>query len=183
LDYKSTYLCGDCRKNPPAFDGVRAVGYYQDILKDIIHIFKYRGKVGVGKHLIALMNQSYREKWDLISFDAIIPVPLHSRRLKEREFDQALILAKGISKRQNIPLMYGNLVRQRWTESQTNLAKKERAHNVKGAFSLRNPDRVRGLRILLIDDVYTTGATISECAKVLKKTKAQHVYAFTIARA
>lgn len=183
LDYTPDYLCGDCRKNLPLFDGIKAVGYYQGVLKDIIHLFKYRGKVGLGPYLIDLMNQAYQEKWADNSFDVIIPVPLHRKRLREREFDQALILAKGISKDQGIPLIYGNLIRHRWTESQTSLSKKERRHNVKGAFSLRNPDQIRGLRVLLIDDVYTTGATITECAKVLKKAKAKQLYVFTIARA
>lgn len=176
------YLCGDCRKNPPPFNGVKAVGYYRGVLKEIIHLFKYQGKTGLSKYLIELMNQTYKEKWVDNSFDAIIPVPLHRKRLREREFDQALILAKGISKHQGIPLIYGNLTRERWTESQTNLSKGDRWHNVKKAFGLRNPDQIRGLRILLIDDVYTTGATISECAVVLKKAKAKQIYAFTLAR-
>ena len=183
LDYSPAYLCGDCRKNPPSFEKASAVGYYRGVLKDIIHLFKYQGKRGLGRDLVKLMNQAYKEKWDGYSFDAIIPVPLHRKRLREREFDQALILAKGISKSQGIPLIYGNLFRHRWTESQTNLSKEERWRNVKGAFSLRNPTRVRDLRLLLIDDVYTTGATITECAKVLKKAKAKEVNVFTLARA
>ena len=135
LDYSPAYLCGDCRKNPPSFEKASAVGYYRGVLKDIIHLFKYQGKRGLGRDLVKLMNQAYKEKWDGYSFDAIIPVPLHRKRLREREF------------------------------------------------SLRNPTRVRDLRLLLIDDVYTTGATITECAKVLKKAKAKEVNVFTLARA
>jgi ComF family protein len=183
LDYNPAYLCGDCQLNPPPFEANRAIGYYQGILREIIHLFKYQGKVGLGKYLADLMNQAYPQKWPRESFDVIIPVPLHIKKLSEREFDQALILAKGISQLQGIPLIYGNLVRKRWTESQATLDKKGRWSNVKGAFSLRNPEAIKGQKILLVDDVYTTGATIKECAAVLKEAKAKEIYVYTLARA
>lgn len=112
----------------------------------------------------------------------VLPVPLHPKRLKEREFNQSLLLAKEISRTLKIPLIPDNLQRIRWTRPQIELKGEERLTNVKGAFKLKAPKAVEGKFFLLIDDVYTTGATVRECSKVLKKAGAEKVYVFTLAR-
>jgi ComF family protein len=115
--------------------------------------------------------------------DMIIPVPLHIKRLRQRGFNQALLLGSGLSERHNIQLSCGNLVRVRPTRPQVELTGDERIKNVKGAFSLRNPAEVEARHIVLVDDVFTTGATMNECAAVLKKSGAAQVTALTLARA
>jgi len=112
----------------------------------------------------------------------IMAVPLHPKRLREREFNQSILLAREISKALKLPLILNNLQRIRWTRPQIELKGKERLMNVKGAFTLRDPKEVKGKSILLIDDVYTTGATVQECSKVLKKAGAEKIYVLTLAR-
>ena len=112
----------------------------------------------------------------------VLPVPLHPKRLRERDFNQSLILAKEISKAVGIPLIIDNLQRIRWTRPQIELKGEERLINVKGAFALKNHKAIEGKSILLIDDVYTTGATVRECSKILKKAGVEKVYVLTLAR-
>jgi len=114
--------------------------------------------------------------------DLAIPVPLHRQRLRQRGFNQALILAHGISERFSVPLLYDNLTRLRSTRPQVELSGHERTENVKGAFGLARPSEVRDKRILLIDDVFTTGATMNSCAKVLRRAGAKDVVALAVAR-
>ncbi len=115
--------------------------------------------------------------------DMIMPVPLHAKRLRQRGFNQALLLAHRMSERHGLPLVYDNLIRQRSTRPQVELKGDERIKNVKGAFTLRQPGKVEEKNIILVDDVFTTGATMNECAQVLKQAGATHVTAFTLARA
>jgi ComF family protein len=119
----------------------------------------------------------------LRDIDVILPVPLHGRRLYERGFNQALLLADRIGSRFSLPVCYDNLVRIRPTRPQVELSGRDRVKNVAGAFSLIAPLAVKNCRVLLIDDVFTTGATMNECAKVLKRAGAAHVAALTLARA
>lgn len=119
----------------------------------------------------------------LLNIDMIMPVPLHPKRLRQRGFNQALLLAHRISMRHDIPLVYDNLARVRPTRPQVELTGEERVKNVAGAFSLRFPEIVENKHILLIDDVFTTGATMNECAAVLKSAGAEQVTACTLARA
>jgi len=111
-----------------------------------------------------------------------MPVPLHKKRLRLRGFNQALLLAHGVSLRFRIPLNYDNLVRTRYTRPQVELSGRERAENVRGAFDLIRSAEVCEKKILLIDDVFTTGATMNECAKVLKDAGARSVTVLTLAR-
>ena len=113
----------------------------------------------------------------------IVPVPLHSKKLRERGFNQSLILAKEISKKFAVSLDFMTLRRNINTEPQISLGKKERESNVHGVFSVTDPDKVKGQRIILVDDVYTSGSTVKECARVLMKNKAAAVVVVTLARA
>jgi ComF family protein len=119
----------------------------------------------------------------IADIDAVIPVPLHVGRLKHRGFNQSLLLAHRISERFRIPLLFDQLVRTRPTRPQVELSGEERTKNVSGAFAVRNPQTQNDKRIVLVDDVFTTGATMNECASVLKTAGASHVFAVTLARA
>jgi ComF family protein len=148
-------------------------------LQEAICLFKFRGKVALAPALAQLMV----DRLPLFdSVDLVIPVPLHPKRLREREFNQSLLLADRIARRLGLPLSYANLVRIAPAPAQTTLSRKRRLKNLRGAFAVRRPDAIAGKRILLIDDVFTTGATVNECAKTLRKAGAGDVFALTLAR-
>jgi ComF family protein len=115
--------------------------------------------------------------------DLVMPVPLHPTRLREREFNQSLLLADSVARRMSTPLCYTNLIRIRDNPAQTSLPRSTRLTNLRRSFHVRRPDAVRGRRILLVDDVLTTGTTLNECAKALRQAGAGDVYAVTLARA
>jgi ComF family protein len=119
----------------------------------------------------------------LSHIDMVMPVPLHRKRLRQRGFNQALLLAHRMSEQYGIPLVFDNLERVRPTRPQVELSGEERVKNVTGAFALRFPKKVEDKHILVIDDVFTTGATMNECAGVLKSAGAEQVTACTLARA
>ncbi len=114
--------------------------------------------------------------------DVVLPVPLHPIRLRQREFNQSLLLAHELSRELRLPLLFDILERNRWTRPQVELDGEERRKNVRKAFSIKRPEQIERLRVLLIDDVYTTGATVNECARVLKKAGAKAVHVLTLAR-
>lgn len=116
------------------------------------------------------------------SIDVIMPVPLHPRRLREREFNQSLLLADRIAQHLRIPLSFTHLIRTMPSPPQTTLSRKERLRSLRGAFVLRRPDAIIGKRILLVDDVFTTGATMNECAKALRQAGSGDVVVLTLAR-
>jgi len=115
--------------------------------------------------------------------DFIVPVPLHRKRLKERGFNQAQLLGRVLAKHWRINLSVHNLRRVRWTEPQIGLCAADREQNVRGAFQVADPVQFEGRRLLLLDDVYTTGSTVGECARTLKRAGAEEVRVVTVARA
>ena len=119
----------------------------------------------------------------IADYSLIIPVPLHSKRLRERGFNQSVILAKEISERFHISLDFLTLRRHIYTEAQINLGRKDREANVKGVFSVSNSEKIQGQRIILVDDVYTSGSTAKECTRVLMQSNAESVAILTLARA
>ena len=177
------HLCGACFTSESYFTKARAVGYYEGVLQEEIHQFKYNRKTFLAKHLGALMANYDLDSSNFKSYDFMIPVPLHFKRLRERGFNQALSLARYVGKRYDTPVDFKSLKRTRWEGPQVNLGKTERERNVKGAFVLYNKNKFTGKDILLIDDVYTSGATVNECAKVLKKAGVASVDVFTLSRA
>jgi ComF family protein len=180
LSYSPEFECGTCRNDPPLFDQALSIGYFEGPLREAIHQFKYRPCRSLGRPLGDWMVQQVRVLTDI---DMIMPVPLHTTRLRQRGFNQALLLAHRMSETHRIPLVYDNLIRSRPTRPQVELSGLERVRNVEGAFSLKRPGDVASKRVVLVDDVFTTGATMNECASVLKDAGADQVIAFTLARA
>lgn len=174
--------CQDCLNSPPPFAWARALGRYEGLLQELIHRFKYGRDVTVGNRLGRLMAEHPYPAVDLSVPRLILPVPLHPRRLRERGFNQAVLLAKHLAARLRIPLDVMSLRRSRDTESQTNLDRVSRAENVRGGFHLEKDGAVEGKNVLLIDDVYTTGNTVKECAGVLMTHGASSVSVITLAK-
>lgn len=178
----ATHRCGTCLLQTPAYDCARAVGFYQGALRDIIHAMKYRGVPALTAPLAALMQAQFHTHWQQQRPDALLPVPLHRSKLRTREFDQALALARHLSLATGVPLWSDVLIRHRPTRSQVGLQAQARRQNIRGAFTVRKPQACLGKALLLIDDVYTTGATVQECARVLRAAGALRVDVYTVAR-
>jgi len=121
--------------------------------------------------------------FNLRDYSLIMPAPLHPKRLRGRKFNQSVVLSRGISRRFHISLDFMTLRRHVYTESQISLGRKEREANVHGGFSVTDSVNVKGAEIILVDDVYTSGSTVKECARVLVKNKANRVAVLTLARA
>jgi ComF family protein len=152
-------------------------------MRGLIHLFKYKHKSAVLPVLRLLLEQHLRWDAELAAHDLIVPVPLHRRRLQERGFNQAVFWGKLVSEKYGIPVKSRLLRRTRWTAPQVILQGDRRRNNVRHAFSVSKTGALRDARVLLVDDVYTTGATMQECARILKKAGAARVDGFVIARA
>lgn len=183
LTFSPDHLCGTCREQKAYFSFARAAGLYEEegVLRKAILLFKYGKKAALGHHLGRLMAEASYGRVEVTSYDCLVPVPLSPEREKERGFNQSLILAEALGGRFGVPVERKALVRVRPTGPQEG-SRKAREENVRGAFAVIRPEQVAGKRILLIDDVYTTGATVNECAKVLMKAGAQKVAVYTLAR-
>ena len=184
VNYEGTdHLCGECTSSKQYFSVARSVGKFEEPLLDVIHQFKYKGKIAVGGTLGRLMAEFEYDSFSIEGYSLILPVPLHQGRLKERGFNQSVILAREIAMKYSIHLDFGILKRTIHTKPQTGLGKKQRSMNVKGAFEVTDRGRIDGERVVLIDDVYTTGSTVRECARVLVKNGVEEVAVLTLARA
>lgn len=185
------HLCGDCMDMPKKFRIARAALVYEPILTSIIHRFKYQGKIQLADPLAELLGAAFRQYWGQDGLDMIIPVPLHVKRLRQRGFNQVYLMVRSwiAASGQNgsglpdLQIERDVLARTVFTKPQSALGRTERAFNIKNAFTLIDSDKIIGKRILLIDDVYTTGATVDECARILLKYGAEHVDVLTLARA
>ncbi|QZA79898.1 ComF family protein [Deefgea piscis] len=170
-------ICGACSKNPPAFDATIAAFLYADPIACLIQAAKFAGRWSLlpplGELLAERLSSAARP-------DLIIPLPLHPARLKERGFNQALEIAQPISKRLQLPLDLSNLSRHKNTEHQARLSANARWHNMRNAFVCCAS--VNGLRIALVDDVMTSGASMNAAAKALKSAGAIEVFAWVVAR-
>lgn len=182
-DASGDHLCGECLTNKRPFSLARAVGLYQGTLLKALILFKYSGRTGLGRPLGEMMADLADSLWGKGSFDLVVPVPLHVRKLRQRGFNQAVILGRSVARRLAVPLDFTVLKRDLETPPQVGLGKKERLRNIKGAFTVAEPHRVKAKRILLVDDVYTTGSTIGECAAVLAAGGAKEISVLTLARA
>jgi ComF family protein len=176
------HRCGACLSHPPHFDSARAQFLYEGHIRDLIHSFKYNKLTHLRSPLALLALEGVSGFLADHEPHFIVPVPLHSSRLRQRGFNQAVLLGRVLSRQISLPMLPDALIRTRPTEPQIELTAAERRLNVKGAFTVNRADRIAGKRILLLDDVMTTGSTMNECAKELKKAGATVVIAATIAR-
>lgn len=178
------FFCKDCSKSirfysnlisadyhcPKNLDGIFVLAHYDGIIREAIKDVKYKGHFAIFKEIVAMMPRKFN-----FEFDYLVPVPLHKNKLMEREFNQAEKLAKEMGYK-----VVELLVRNRETKPQFDLKREEREKNVKDAFEVRQ--KIPAGIFCLVDDVATTGSTLSECAKVLKNAGAKKVYAIVIAR-
>lgn len=172
-------ICSACISCCPEFDVHSSLFVYDGVIRDLIHKFKYHGDFAVLGWIKQQIDDFFCEKaW----FDMIVPVPLHSKKLKQRGFNQSLELARLVAKKVDKPCLASVLTRIIETSSQTNLNREQRQHNIKNAFRVLRPDAVASKKILIVDDVFTTGATLNALAKALKNCGATTVSAFTLAR-
>jgi ComF family protein len=178
----TVHRCGTCRKAPPPYTKARAIGLYKGTLRDMIHAMKYQRIYGLVRPLADLLFAQFKFHWYEQRPDLLTPVPLHRSRLRAREFDQAHALANHLGQQMDIPVAGDLLIRHRRTASQVDLNAVQRRRNVQGAFRLQEPRACQGKSLLLIDDVYTTGATIRECARLLQQAGARWVGVYTLAR-
>jgi ComF family protein len=178
-----SFACGNCANQTLHFDAAVAGYRARGVVRRLIHEFKYHQRIYlrhvIGDWLVAALEDP---RLNPERFDVIIPVPLHSAKRRERGFNQAELLARSLSARSGLPVQFA-MERVRFTQTQTAFDRAERMENLHNAFRLRRGRDVRGLRVLLVDDVLTTGSTLSECARVLKRAGASCVYAATAARA
>jgi len=182
------HLCGNCLARRPHFVRARAWACYptqdgeEHPLREVVQRFKYGRKVSLGKPLGRMMAIDCREFFHGRDLDLIVPVPLHPKRLRWRGFNQSVILAREIGKEWNLPFDPFVLARSRETPPQTQLNEEERKKNIRRAFSVQSRRSLKGKAVLLIDDVYTSGATVNECSRALMRGGAREVSVLTLAR-
>jgi ComF family protein len=170
--------CSLCRLGLTGFDTVYTFGSYERTLRELIHLFKYSEITPLASPLGALIARAIPREH---RFDLIIPMPLHWKKRWRRGYNQSELLAREIGRRWGVPIR--KIVRRaKATAPQAGLSNSKRRLNVRGAFEVRKGVKLKGLRVLLIDDVLTTGATASACASVLKRAGASHVAVATVAR-
>jgi len=174
--------CHECRQHPlNALESIRSTAFFESgSLREVIHQFKYNNLYVLGKSLASMLATCYTI--NQMKADIIVPVPLHKSRLKDRGYNQSVILAKELARLLHLPVEDKTLIRFRKTQSQMSLNAKDRQKNVTNAFSCRT-DLLTAKSVLLIDDVCTTGATLDACASALKAKGAITVNALTVARA
>ncbi len=181
-DYGGELISPAALASPPAYARARAAARYNDVVRDLIHMLKYGDRMDLVQTLGRWMARSGSEL--LTDADALVPVPLHWRRLWQRRFNQSSALAHAISKLSKVPVADHVLVRSRATQPQFGLPRERRAENVQGAFKVPKEKRieVKGKKLVLIDDVLTTGATADACTKILLRAGALRVDVLVLAR-
>ena len=178
-DKRQSVRCGRC--DDDAFTVARAVGSYEGALR--ASILELKREPHVARRLAVLLHELQRRE-PLNTADVIVPVPLHTQRERERGFNQAVVIARELARLSGLPLDEHSVVRRLHTERhRAGMDAKARRKSVAAAFAVRHRDLIAGKRVLLIDDVFTTGATASECAKAFRDSGAEAVFVLTIARA
>jgi len=175
---EASITCADCIVDKPIFKMARSPGLYEGVLRVAINLFKYYGIKRLSKPLSGMMFTLLDNKHPV---DVIIPVPLYKKRLRQRGFNQSALFAKHLANHIGTPLFLNCLIKIRDTMPQVGLNAKERKKNIKNSFAVISREFIQGKNIMLVDDVFTTGATVRECSKLLKKAGAENIYALTLA--
>jgi ComF family protein len=179
--------CGLCRRLEPPYIKATAYGSYESGLRELIHLLKYNQVRPAANVLGRMLVEAIEDLEPLFAGSEIlvVPVPLHARKLRQRGFNQSELIARAALKLEpsaQFQLSAGSLKRCRETKSQIGLSRHQRRENIRGAFVVAKPEEVNGREILVVDDVLTTGTTVSECARVLRRAGASKVYVATVAR-
>jgi ComF family protein len=180
--------CGLCRRSQPAYVKATAYGSYEGGLRELIHLLKYEQVRPAANVLGRMLAEAIADLQPLFASGnaIIVPVPLHARKLRQRGFNQSELILRAAVKlmpAENRPqLSSGALERTRETQSQIGLSRHQRRENMRGAFAVSSPEQIAGREVLLVDDVFTTGTTVSECARVLRRAGASKVFVATVAR-
>ncbi|MEI8241819.1 MAG: ComF family protein [bacterium] len=174
--------CSACQEHPPAFDRARSAGRFGGVLREILHQFKYGGATWLRQDLADLLHGCVLARYAAEEVDLVLPVPLHRQKQRDRGYNQAALLAAALAPRLGRPYAGDVLARTRATPTQTRLHADQRRRNVRGVFAVLAPEWVRGRTVLLVDDVMTTGATLSEAAATLKRAGAWRIWTVTVAR-
>jgi ComF family protein len=181
-------LCGLCRRAQPPFARAAAYGSYEGGLRELIHLLKFGGVRPAANVLGRMLAEALSTLEPEFAGDslALVPVPLHRTKLRQRGFNQAELIARAALKIKSpdnrLRLCAGVLERKRETASQIGLTRHQRRENLRGAFGVLQADAVKGREVLIVDDVFTTGSTVSECARVLRRVGATKVWVATVAR-
>jgi len=178
----SENLCDKCAANPPQYGKLRTIANYDNILQTVIHLYKFEKRKTLSVPLVNLILKHFPYDCLLSEYDYIIPIPIHKKRLRERGFNQSTLLSKHIGNIGHLDVVTDILIRKKNTSPQSSLDRQARQTNIIGAFELKQDSAVRGMRILVFDDVFTTGATVREAVKVLWKADPIEVDVLTLAR-
>lgn len=173
-------FCPQCLQAPLVIDGIRSVGFFEGIFREAVHRFKYDRLMALAEPLGELLAEGWRALRP--PGEVIVPVPLYSRRLRERGYNQSTLLARELSRRVGLPVLEQTLIRIRETAPQVDLNASQRRVNVTAAFECTTGE-ICGHAVLLVDDVCTTGATLNACAEALRKQEPRSIWALTLARA
>ena len=176
------FECGNCRDERLYFHSARAAVMFKGLVQEVIHRYKYNHAAWFEPFLVDLLGRAALPVLQEGGYDLIVPIPLHWRKRQMRSFNQAEALARGLSRLSGIPVHRKLLKRVLPTETQTRLTRAQRAENVRRAFSWRGKERLNGEKLVLFDDVVTTGATANACAKLLMANGAGQVDVWTVAR-
>jgi len=174
-------FCGRCLSSPPAFGAARYGYSYEESLRLSILRFKFHSGLSLRPTLAALLVEAFDRHFDRQSYDMIVPMPIHPRRLVERGFNQAVILADGLSVATGIPVDRDSFRKIKDTPPQVGLTEAQRAANLRGSFAVYRPERLKGRRVLLVDDVCTTGSTIAYATRTISRADPARVDVITLA--
>lgn len=179
---ENEYTCSWCVNHAPCFDLARSAVRFRGYVKDLLHDYKYSGDIHLTVDLTELICSSVSMHYNRELFDAVVAVPLHAHKERNRTYNQSALLARKVGKSMGIRYVADCLQRLRFGSSQTGCNARQRKLNVKGAFSPSWPDWIKGRTLLLVDDVMTTGATVNEVSRELKLAGAARVCVVTVAR-
>ena len=164
------------------FDYLFCALKYENFVREKIISYKFNENAYLYKTFVKIIIKNEKIYRFLKSYDIILAVPMYKTKQSVRGYNQCELIAKELSKELNVNFEKNNLIKIKYTKTQSTLSKSQRKENVKGAFQINNEDRIKNKKIILIDDIYTTGSTVNECSRILKKSGAKEIIVVTIAK-